>query len=90
MSRILQAVTQQKGLLSVYADRGYDAGHIRNCLRRNGIGCRIPYRSNSAYVGSGGHHANYNKTGFAVERFFAWLKNGFHRTRIRYESMRSA
>jgi len=20
-----------------------------------------------------------------VERFFAWLKNGFHRTRIRYE-----
>jgi len=28
---------------------------------------------------------NYNKTRFVVERFFAWLKNGFHRTRIRYE-----
>ena len=28
---------------------------------------------------------NYNKTRFAVERFFAWLKNVFHRTRIRYE-----
>ena len=27
----------------------------------------------------------YNKTRFVVERFFAWLKNGFHRTRIRYE-----
>ena len=28
---------------------------------------------------------SYNKTRFVVERFFAWLKNGFHRTRIRYE-----
>ena len=28
---------------------------------------------------------NYNKIRFVVERFFAWLKNGFHRTRIRYE-----
>jgi hypothetical protein len=28
---------------------------------------------------------NYNKTRFVVERFIAWLKCGFHRTRIRYE-----
>ena len=27
----------------------------------------------------------YGKTRYVVERFFAWLKNGFHRTRIRYE-----
>jgi len=28
---------------------------------------------------------NYNKTRYVVERFFAWLKNGFHRIRIRYK-----
>ena len=27
----------------------------------------------------------YGKTRFVVERFFAWLKCGFHRTTIRYE-----
>ena len=31
------------------------------------------------------NHQNYNKTRYVVERFFAWLKNGFHRTKIRYE-----
>ncbi|MGB6786343.1 MAG: transposase, partial [Nitrosotalea sp.] len=31
--------------------------------------------------------SNYNRTRYVVERFFAWLKCGFHRIRIRYESI---
>ena len=31
------------------------------------------------------HQTYYGKTRFVAERFFAWLKCGFHRTIIRYE-----
>ena len=72
-------------ITSVYADKGYDAKYIRNYLRNNGIGCCIPYKSNSKFILQNNGYNNYNKTRFVVERFFAWLKNGFHRTRIRYE-----
>jgi transposase len=78
-----------KQIVSVYADKGYDAKYIRNYLRNNGINCCIPYKKNSKFIlqnniQNNGYN-NYNKTRFVVERFFAWLKNGFHRTRIRYE-----
>ena len=72
-------------IVSVYADKGYDAKFIRNYLRCNGIGCCIPYKNNSKFIVSKKIQNNYNKTRFVIERFFAWLKNGFHRTRIRYE-----
>lgn len=72
-------------IVTVYADKGYDAKYIRMYLRNNNINCCIPYKKNSKFIVSKNTQNNYNKTRFVVERFFAWLKNGFHRTRIRYE-----
>ncbi len=76
-------------IVSVYADKGYDAKYIRVYLRNRGITCCIPYKTNSKFIfqnnTQNNSYYNYNKTRFVVERFFAWLKNGFHRTRIRYE-----
>ena len=72
-------------IMTVYADKGYDAKYIRTHLRNNGISCCIPYKSNSKFIVQNNNYKHYNKTRFVVERFFAWLKNGFHRTRIRYE-----
>lgn len=76
-------------IVSVYADKGYDAVTIREYLKnRNIISC-IPKRNFKTEKGNTSNqnnsYYNYNKTRFVVERFFAWLKNGFHRTRIRYE-----
>jgi len=68
-----------------YADKGYDATYIRNYLRNRNIACCIPYKTNSRFVVSNDMQNNYNKTHYVVERFFAWLKCGFHRIRIRYE-----
>ena len=72
-------------IVIVYADKGYDAKYIRNYLRCNGMNFCIPYKKNSRFIVSENQNNIYNKTRFVVERFFAWLKNGFHRTRIRYE-----
>lgn len=74
-------------IASVYADKGYDAKYIRNYLRNRNIVCCIPYKTNSKLMLQNNTQDNYNKTRFVVERFFAWLKNGFHRTRIRYEKI---
>ena len=73
-------------IVTCYADKGYDAAYIRNYLRCNGINCCIPYKTNSKFIVSKNQSNIYNKTRFVVERFFGWLKNGLHRTRIRYES----
>ena len=72
---------------SVYADKGYGSDGIRECLKSKNIIPCIPKRDSSARRGIINHdnNSNYNKTRFVVERFFAWLKNGFHRTTIRYE-----
>ena len=75
-------------VISVYADKGYDSTSIRNYLKNKNIVPCIPKRNfkkdnNEKY--SDVNQINYNKTRYVVERFFAWLKNGFHRTRIRYE-----
>ena len=83
--------SMMKEIVSVYADKGYDAKYIRNYLRCNGIGCCIPYKSNSKFIlknnTQNNSYKHYNRIRFVVERFFAWLKNGFHRTRIRYEKI---
>ncbi len=70
---------------AVCADRGYDAKYIRNCCRCHSIGCRIPYEKNSKFTVPGNRQNICSKTGFAVERFLAWLKCGFRRTATRYE-----
>ena len=81
-----------KQIISVYADKGYDSTSIRNYLKNKNITPCIPKRNfkknnNKKYsdVNQNNANYNYNKVRFVVERFFAWLKNGFHRTRIRYE-----
>ena len=74
-----------KEIVSVYADKGYDVKFIREYLQKRKIHDCIPYRKNIKLEHDEADQNNYNKTRFVVERFFAWLKNGFHRTRIRYE-----
>lgn len=74
-----------KKIKSVYADKGYDSKIIRNYLKNRNIKDCIPKRNYKTKSERTSHHTNYNKTRFVVERFFAWLKCGFHRTRIRYE-----
>jgi len=76
-----------KQITSVYADKGYDSKIIRNYLKNRNIADCIPYRTNSRIILQNDTQNSYNKTRFVVERFFAWLKNGFHRTRIRYERL---
>jgi len=71
---------------SVYADKGYDSKLIREYLKNRNILDCIPkrnFKSNNNQIKN--QNNNYNKTRYVVERFFAWLKNGFHRIRIRYE-----
>jgi len=72
-------------IVSVYADKGYDSKTIREYLKsRNIVDC-IPHRNFKTRNNQTNNQDNYNKTRYVVERFFAWLKNGLHRTRIRYE-----
>jgi len=71
---------------SVYADKGYDSRIIRDYLKNKNIVPCIPKRNFKIKNNPKTNQKNnYNKTRYVVERFFAWLKNGFHRTRIRYE-----
>jgi len=75
-----------KQIVSVYADKGYDSSVIRNYLKSKHIIPCIPKRNfKTKNKQTYNQNNNYNKTRFVVERFFAWLKNGFHKTRIRYE-----
>ena len=74
-------------IASVYADKGYDSEAIRNYLKDRGIVPRIPYRKNTKRSGDNSYK-KCNSVRFVVERFFSWLKSGFHRTIIRYERMR--
>jgi len=74
-----------KQIVSVYADKGYDSHSIRDYLKSRNITPCIPKRNFKTIINQNKSQSNYNKTRYVVERFFAWLKNGFHRTRIRYE-----
>ena len=76
-----------KQIKSVYADKGYDSSRIREYLRNKNIKDCIPYRNFKTRCSKITNQNNYNKTRYVVERFFAWLKCGFHRTRIRYERL---
>ena len=78
----------QQQIVSVYADKGYDSTTIRDYLKNRNVKDCIPkrnYKTNNNQTKNNFAAHNYNKTRFVVKRFFAWLKNGFHRTRIRYE-----
>ncbi len=73
-----------KQIISCFADKGYDSTTIREYLKnRNIISC-IPFRKNNK-SSENKSYKKYNSVRYVVERFFAWLKNGFHRTRIRCE-----
>ena len=74
-----------KQIVSVYADKGYDSTTIREYLRNRNIKDCIPHRNFKTNTNETSDKNNYNKTRYVVERFFAWLKCGFHRIRIRYE-----
>ena len=75
-----------KQIASVYADRGgYDSTAIRSYLKNRNPIARIPLRKNDKSSGNKSHK-KYNSVRYVAEGlFFGWLKNGFHRTRIRYE-----
>lgn len=73
-----------KQIVSVYADKGYDARSIREYLRNRSIRDCIPYRNFKTILQNNTQN-NYNKTRYVVERFFAWLKCGFRKMAIRYE-----
>ena len=72
---------------SVYADKGYDSEAIRCHLKDRGIVPCIPYRKNAKRSGDSSYK-KYSSVRFVVERFFGWLKSGFHRAIMRYERMR--
>lgn len=71
-------------IAAVYADKGYDAEKIREYLKNRNIRACIPHR-NFQRDDKTRRKSYHNKTRYVVVRFFAWLKCGFHRTRIRYE-----
>jgi len=73
-----------KQIVSCFADKGYDSVTIRDYLKNRNIKDCIPFRRNSKLL-ENKSYKKYNSIRYVVEIFFAWLKNGFHRTRIRYE-----
>ena len=73
-----------KEIVAVYADKGYDSSIIREYVKNKNIIACIPFRKNSK-SSENKSYKKYNSVRYVVERFFGWLKNGFHRTRIRYE-----
>ena len=72
-----------KQIVAVYADKGYDSTTIREYLRNRNIKDCIPHRNFKPRNNNRTNQNSYNKTRYVVERFFAWIKCGFHRTRIR-------
>ena len=53
---------------------------------RNPI-AHIPFRKNGKSSGNKSHK-KYDSVRYVAERFFGWLKNGFHRTGIKCEKRR--
>ena len=54
-------------IASVYADKGYDSGTIRNYLKNRNIVPCIPKRNYKTNNKQSPHQNNYNKTRFVVE-----------------------
>ncbi len=75
-----------KQIASVYADRGgYDSTAIRSYLKNRNPIARIPFRRNGK-SSENKSHKKYDSVRCVAEGFFGWLKNGFHRTRVRCEN----
>ena len=74
-----------KQITSVYADKGYDSKAIREYLKSRDILDCISHRNFKTKNNKTTNQNDYSKTRYVVERFFAWLKYGFHRMAIRYE-----
>jgi len=60
-----------KEIVSVYADKGYDAKSIRNYLKNRNINPCIPFRKNSNAATKNKSYKKYNQIRYVVERFFA-------------------
>ncbi len=58
-------------IVSVYADKGYDAKSIRSYLKNRNINPCIPFRKNSNEATKNKSYKKYNKIRYVVERFFA-------------------
>ncbi len=58
-------------IVSVYADKGYDAKSIRNYLRDRNINPGILFRKNNDGATKNRSYKKYNKIRYIVERFFA-------------------
>ena len=91
MEDVLKNITGRdgtSGICQVHADAGYNTEIIRSYLRARMIEDCIPRRRTKKKKKSGKSHngkGQRDAVRYVVERFFSWLKNGFHRLRIRYE-----
>ncbi|CAL9667421.1 IS5 family transposase ISGeob7 [Streptomyces sp. enrichment culture] len=85
LTPLLDTIPRIRGLVGrprhrprqLFADRGYDYDKYRRLLRARGITPRIARKGTA-------HGSGLGKTGWVVERTFAWLHQ-FKRLRIRYE-----
>ncbi len=73
-----------KETAAVYADRGYDSNATRDYLKNRNLTACIPFRNSGKSLETK-PYKKYNSARCIVERFFGWLKNGFHRAGIRYK-----
>lgn len=74
-----------------FADVAYDTFLARLFLSRRRIKASIPRRSKKKRPGRPLFYDKeaYKKNRSAIERFFGWLKGGFHRLEIRHERLSS-
>lgn len=75
----------------VFADLAYDTFLVRLFLSRRRIKAQIPKRSKKKHPGRpfSLDKESYKKNRSSVERFFGWLKGGFHRLEVRHERLAS-
>jgi transposase len=78
----------------VAGDSAYDTRDVRAYLRRRGIKANIPVNIRNRRRPRHGRPYRldleaYKRMRSSVERFFAWLTNGFRRLAIRWERLAS-
>jgi transposase len=78
----------------VAGDSAYDTRDVRAYLRRRGIKANIPVNIRNRRRPRHGRPYRldpeaYKQVRSSVERFFAWLTNGFRRPAIRWEKLAS-
>ena len=90
MENVMKTVTARDDdtsrICQVHADAGYNTEIIRSYLRARMIEDCIPRRRTKKKNGKS-HNGKGRRDAvrYVIERFFSWLKNEFHRLRIRYE-----